>query len=91
MYIYTQTLRFSLCGTMTINEHGPLVFQRYVGTIVSCKIVFFLPLHRTIRWLDRCIKAHKRPHDQNLFPIVQGGLYPELRKKCAEGKKCARY
>ncbi|KAK3087123.1 hypothetical protein FSP39_002020 [Pinctada imbricata] len=41
-------------------------------------------MYRTIRWLDRCIKAHKRPHDQNLFPIVQGGLYPELRKKCAE-------
>lgn len=32
------------------------------------------------------MKAHRRPHDQNLFPIVQGGLYPELRKKCAEGK-----
>lgn len=32
------------------------------------------------------MKAHGRPHDQNLFPIVQGGLYPELRKKCAEGK-----
>lgn len=41
-------------------------------------------MHRTIRWLDRCMKAHRRPHDQNLFPIVQGGLYPELRKKCAE-------
>ncbi|XP_063423142.1 queuine tRNA-ribosyltransferase catalytic subunit 1-like [Mytilus trossulus] len=38
---------------------------------------------RTIRWLDRCIKAHKRPHDQSIFPIVQGGLDPELRKKCA--------
>ena len=29
--------------------------------------------HRTVRWLDRCIKAHTRPDKQNLFPIVQGG------------------
>lgn len=34
---------------------------------------------RTIRWLDRCIAAHARPEDQNLFAIVQGGLDPELR------------
>lgn len=35
--------------------------------------------HRTTRWLDRCIAAHKRPEEQNLFAIVQGGLDPELR------------
>ncbi|CAE7609179.1 QTRT1, partial [Symbiodinium microadriaticum] len=29
---------------------------------------------RSVRWLDRCIAAHKRPHDQNLFGIIQGGL-----------------
>ena len=29
-------------------------------------------MHRTLRWLDRCISAHQRPHDQNLFGIVQG-------------------
>lgn len=40
-------------------------------------------MHRTIRWLDRCIAAHKRPHDQNLFPIVQGGLNEDLRRQCA--------
>lgn len=38
-------------------------------------------MHRTTRWLDRCIKAHKNPDKQNIFPIVQGGLYPELRKE----------
>ena len=27
-----------------------------------------------MRWLDRCFSAHRRPLDQNLFPIVQGGL-----------------
>jgi tRNA-guanine family transglycosylase len=29
-------------------------------------------MHRTLRWIDRCIAAHKRPNDQNLFGIVQG-------------------
>ena len=28
--------------------------------------------HRTIRWIDRCIAAHERPQEQNLFAIVQG-------------------
>ncbi|KAG9301268.1 hypothetical protein G9A89_012651 [Geosiphon pyriformis] len=37
---------------------------------------------RSIRWLDRCIEAHKYPDKQNLFAIVQGGLNPELRRKC---------
>ncbi|EYC13565.1 hypothetical protein Y032_0043g790 [Ancylostoma ceylanicum] len=40
-------------------------------------------MQRSIRWLDRCEKAHTRP-DQALFPIVQGGLNLELRKKCVE-------
>jgi queuine tRNA-ribosyltransferase len=39
---------------------------------------------RTLRWLDRCISAHKKPDDQNLFGIVQGGLQPDLRKTCVE-------
>jgi queuine tRNA-ribosyltransferase len=43
----------------------------------------------THRWLDRCIKRVNEtpPHygyDQNLFPIVQGGTYADLRKEsCA--------
>lgn len=39
---------------------------------------------RTLRWIDRCITAHKRPDEQNLFGIVQGGLDLDLRKYCAE-------
>ena len=31
-------------------------------------------MHRTLRWIDRCISAHSRPHEQNLFGIVQGQL-----------------
>lgn len=41
-------------------------------------------MHRTIRWIDRCLEANERNEDQSIFPIVQGGLQPELRKQCAE-------
>ncbi|KAJ5077553.1 queuine tRNA-ribosyltransferase catalytic subunit 1 [Anaeramoeba ignava] len=39
-------------------------------------------MFRSIRWLDRCIKAHKRPTEQCLFGIIQGGLNTELRTIC---------
>ncbi len=39
---------------------------------------------RTTRWLDRCIESHKRPDEQALFGIIQGSMYPDLRKKSAE-------
>jgi tRNA-guanine family transglycosylase len=29
---------------------------------------------RSVRWLDRCLSAHTRAHNQNMFAIVQGGL-----------------
>lgn len=37
---------------------------------------------RTHEWLGRCIKAHKRK-DQALFPIVQGGVFADLRRESA--------
>ncbi|XP_060517767.1 queuine tRNA-ribosyltransferase catalytic subunit isoform X2 [Cylas formicarius] len=37
-------------------------------------------VHRTTRWLDRCLTAHKNPECQSIFPIVQGTLYEDLRK-----------
>ncbi|OHT06083.1 tRNA-guanine transglycosylase [Tritrichomonas foetus] len=40
-------------------------------------------MHRTIRWLDRAIAAHKRKDDQAIFAIVQGGLNQERRRFCA--------
>lgn len=39
---------------------------------------------RTSRWLDRCLKAHKRPNEQSIFPIVQGLLNHDLRKQSAQ-------
>ena len=41
-------------------------------------------MHRSIRWLDRCIAAHKNPETQNLFCIIQGGLDINLRRECCE-------
>ncbi|GLI57016.1 queuine tRNA-ribosyltransferase [Propionigenium maris DSM 9537] len=38
-------------------------------------------IERTTRWAKRCIDAHKRPEDQGLFAIVQGGIYEDLREK----------
>ncbi|HBR85629.1 MAG TPA: tRNA guanosine(34) transglycosylase Tgt [Firmicutes bacterium] len=37
---------------------------------------------RTIRWAERCLKAHTRP-DQALFAIVQGGDFQDIREACA--------
>jgi len=42
-------------------------------------------MHRTLRWIDRCIAAHSRPKEQNLFGIVQGGIDPNLRDMCLKG------
>jgi queuine tRNA-ribosyltransferase len=39
-------------------------------------------MERTHNWAERCLKAKTR-HDQALFAIVQGGLFPELRRKSA--------
>ncbi len=41
-----------------------------------------LATDRTYRWLERCVAAHQRL-DQALFPIVQGGVYLDLRQQAA--------
>ena len=46
-------------------------------------------LHITNQWLDRCFKrldetAPLYGHEQALFPIVQGSVFPDLRKESAE-------
>ena len=46
-------------------------------------------MHMTHRWLDRCISyleenAPKYGYNQSLFPIVQGSVYPDLRRASAE-------
>ncbi|PHH59804.1 hypothetical protein CDD81_2571 [Ophiocordyceps australis] len=39
-------------------------------------------MERSVRWLDRCIAAHKQTERQNLFCIIQGGLDLEMRREC---------
>ncbi len=48
-------------------------------------------MRRTLRWAERCIKRHQelsaqRTHrpPQALFGIVQGSVYPNLRRACAQ-------
>lgn len=46
-------------------------------------------LHLTQNWLERCIKRFDSTqglygYEQSLFPIIQGCVYPELRKQAAE-------
>lgn len=43
-------------------------------------------MYRSIRWLDRCLKAHQTIEKQNIFPVIQGGLNLTLREKCIEGR-----
>ncbi len=38
---------------------------------------------RTVRWLERCKRAHARPEEQSLFGIVQGGTDERLRRESA--------
>ncbi len=46
-------------------------------------------LDLTERWLERCVKRFRETepkygYHQSLFPIVQGCVYPELRRRAAE-------
>ncbi len=41
-------------------------------------------MERTLRWAERGKSYHKRPEDQALFGIVQGGMFPDLRKESAQ-------
>ena len=41
-------------------------------------------MERTTRWAKRCKDYHKNTDKQNLFGIIQGGFYEDLRKQSAE-------
>ena len=40
-------------------------------------------MERSVRWLERCRRAHAHPERQALFGIVQGGTHLELRRESA--------
>ena len=59
-----------------------------VSSVTDDNERFTIATYRTLRWLDRCFAAHTRPNEQNLFPIVQGGLDVSvggLREQCLAG------
>lgn len=39
-------------------------------------------VERTLKWAERCRNSYDREH-QSLFAIVQGSVYPDLRRACA--------
>lgn len=41
-------------------------------------------LRRTLAWAGRCKAAHRRPDEQALFGIVQGGEHLDLRRQSSE-------
>ena len=59
-----------------------------VSSVSQDPMRFKVATYRTLRWLDRCLNAHSRPKEQNLFAIVQGGLDTSvggLREQCLAG------
>lgn len=44
-------------------------------------------IERTTRWAKRCVEAHKKPEEQGLFAIVQGGVYEDLRERSLQELK----
>lgn len=81
----------------TLTPEGATAIQHEIGANIIMQLDdvissthsdhdrFVEATHRTIRWYDRC-KAQHNGYEakQNLFPIVQGGLDPELRAFCAQ-------
>ncbi|MFP4056888.1 MAG: tRNA guanosine(34) transglycosylase Tgt [Candidatus Brocadiia bacterium] len=41
-------------------------------------------MERTVAWARRCQAGHGRPADQALFAIVQGSVFDDLRRECAD-------
>ncbi len=41
-------------------------------------------LRRTLDWAKRCKAYHRRPEEQGLFGIVQGGVHRDLRQQAVE-------
>lgn len=72
------------------NEIGADIMMQLDDVVSSVNVDFdrFVEATaRSVRWLDRCIAAHKRPTEQNLFGIIQGGLDISpggLREQCLE-------
>ena len=75
------------------NDIGADVIMQLDDVISSVSVDegrFHVATLRTLRWYDRCVKAHRSPQKQNLFPIMQGHLDVSkggLRELCLAGFK----
>jgi len=79
----------------TLTPERSMEIQNKIGSDIMMQLDDVVPavvaperveeaMYRSVRWLDRCIKAHSKPESQNLFAIIQGGTNSELRTKCCE-------
>ena len=75
------------------NDIGADIIMQLDDVISSVSIDegrFRVATLRTLRWYDRCVKAHRASERQNLFPIMQGHLDVSkggLRELCLAGFK----
>jgi queuine tRNA-ribosyltransferase catalytic subunit len=73
------------------NEIGADIIMQLddvISSVATNDERFRIATFRTLRWYDRCVKAHRHPERQNLFPIVQGHLDVSkggLRALCMAG------
>mmetsp|Transcript_28779 Transcript_28779/g.66891 ORF Transcript_28779/g.66891 Transcript_28779/m.66891 type:complete len:459 (+) Transcript_28779:101-1477(+) len=62
-----------------------------VSSVLTDKARIEEATYRSLRWADRCIKAHANPGHQNLFGIVQGHLDEKLREFSLKEMKRRRF
>ncbi len=82
-------------STVELSPERSMLIQQQLGSDIAMVLDQVVPLpaeealvelacDRSLRWAERCKRAHRRP-DQALFGIVQGGLDARLRCRSAEG------
>lgn len=79
LYLLPTLCPYSTPITATTCSHSPSLWQHQPGADIIMQLDdvvssvtadserFIEATYRSVRWLDRCIIAHKRPTEQNLF------------------------
>lgn len=80
--IVVLTPETSIAVQETLGSDIAMVFDHVVA-LPNSRAVVKEAMERSLRWAERCKEAHGRM-EQLLFGIVQGGLEPDLRIRCAE-------
>jgi len=87
--------------TRTLTPERAMEIQLQLGADVAMAFDHVVPgqsspeaacdgMERTLRWLDRCKRAHADSAEasvssQTLWPIIQGGIHDELRQRSLDG------